>query len=126
MMALAMESHPSVLVVDDSATDQQLMHRLLERLGCDCTVVEDGKGAIEAAASGDYDFVFMDLELPNVDGFEATRRIHDRMGPDSPFIVALTAHDTDADRARCADAGIDYFLAKPIRLPVLRGLLRDN
>lgn len=75
--------------------------------------------------AGDYDFVVMDLEMPQMDGFAATQWIHRTMGPKSPFIVALSGHRSDADQRKCAEAGIDYFLSKPVRFAALQRLLNS-
>jgi len=112
-----------VLIVEDSPTDLMLMQRLLDRLGCKADVAADGQRGIEAACTGDYDFIFMDLEMPKVDGWEATRWIHRTIGPASPFIAAVTSHHSDQDNRKCADAGIDYVLPKPVTLASLTAMI---
>lgn len=113
------------LIVEDSKSDRLLVKSMLERLGCACDVAADGEEGVAAAVSGDYDFIVMDLEMPQMDGLAATRWIHRTLGPSSPFIVALSGHRSDSDRRKAADAGIDYFLPKPVRLSALAKLLAD-
>lgn len=112
-----------VLVVDDSETDVLHMGLLLKRLGCSYHVVRDGETGVAEALSGSYDFILMDLEMPGVDGWDATRQIHRVAGPGSPFIAAVTAHNSDGDIRKCAAAGMDYVLVKPVSLAALRDML---
>ena len=113
----------AVLLVDDDPVARQLVQKMLARLGWRSAVADDGEAAVAEACRGQYDFVFMDLEMPACDGWQATRRIHAALGPNSPYIVALTSHARPADRRACADAGMDDFLVKPVRLTTLANLL---
>lgn len=117
--------HGSALVVEDSATDTLVLRRLLERMGCTVDTAADGRQGVVSALSGAYDFVFMDVMMPGMDGLQATRFIHDKMGPRSPFIVAVTALKTNRDRQRCMDAGMDYVITKPVEKAQLERLLQD-
>ncbi len=101
-----------VLAVDDSTLNQKLMRSLLEKAGLDVTIAADGQDALDAAVSGEYDLIFMDIQMPKIDGFEVTRRLRDQ-GVSTP-IIALTAHALPEDEDRCLDAGCDGYLAKPI------------
>lgn len=114
---------PSVLLVEDDPVERQLVQRMLARLGWKSDVARDGNEAVDTACKTPYDFVFMDIEMPACNGWEATRRIHAALGPKSPYIVALTSHARPADRRECADAGMDDFLVKPVRLTTLAALL---
>ena len=95
--------------------------RGLEPLDCEVLAVTDGHAALEAVSSFEPDLVFMDVQMPEVDGLSAARRIRSLPEPFSSVpIVALTANSAHGDRARCSDAGMDAFLAKPISVPELR------
>ena len=88
-------------------------------------IANDGLKAVEAFARGGIDLVFMDCQMPNVDGFEATRRIRSTQARHVP-IVALTAGVMVEDRARCLNAGMDAFLVKPVRLEDLERTLAEQ
>lgn len=109
-----------VLVAEDVITNQMVIEGLLEELGHQVSIVEDGRAALQALAVGDYDVVLMDGRMPVMDGLTATR--HFRTGvfedlvfkaPDTP-VIALTANATELDRDRFLEAGVDRFLTKPI------------
>jgi CheY-like chemotaxis protein len=103
-----------VLVVDDVEANRRLAQALLARLGHEADAVDTGHAAVEGACTGRYDAVLMDIQMPDIDGMEATRRIRSRMGAAAPRIVAMTAHSLSGDRERCLAAGMDGYLAKPI------------
>jgi signal transduction histidine kinase/CheY-like chemotaxis protein/HPt (histidine-containing phosphotransfer) domain-containing protein len=106
-----------VLVAEDVETNRVLMKLLLERRGHRVTVVHDGSEAVQALAAEPYDVVLLDVQMPGMDGLEATRIIRDPGSPvlrhDVP-IIAVTAHALSDDRARCLAAGMDDYLAKPV------------
>jgi CheY-like chemotaxis protein/HPt (histidine-containing phosphotransfer) domain-containing protein len=107
--------HPmSILVAEDNPTNQLLLVKLLERLGYAPAVVDDGAAAVAAVEQRPVDVVLMDVQMPEVDGLEATRRIRRNGGP-QPWIVAVTANTTIDDRRACETAGMDGYLGKPIR-----------
>jgi len=116
-----------VLMADDAPANRLVNERLLARLGVEVRAVEDGAQAVEAALGGwAPDLVLMDLQMPGMDGLEATRRVREdeaRAGRRRVPIVALTAAAFDADRQRCLDAGMDGYLSKPILLAALRAEL---
>jgi two-component system, sensor histidine kinase and response regulator len=95
---------------------------LLAKLGCDAVLVPDGAAAVRTLQGGRYDLVLMDCQMPEMDGFEATRRIRGLEQTHTP-IVALTAGALDGDRERCLASGMDDFLAKPLRLEDLERVL---
>jgi CheY-like chemotaxis protein/HPt (histidine-containing phosphotransfer) domain-containing protein len=89
---------------------------MLERLGHRADVVANGVEAVRAVTAAPYDLVLMDVQMPDMDGLEATRRIRAQVAPDrQPRIVALTANAMSEDRDRCLDAGMDDYRAKPVR-----------
>ena len=106
----------SVLLVEDNRVNQLVMARLLEKRGCSVRIASNGLEALEMHADQRYDLIFMDCQMPELDGYAATRRIREREadGPRTP-IVALTAHAMKGDRERCLDAGMDDYLTKPVR-----------
>jgi two-component system, sensor histidine kinase and response regulator len=106
-----------VLVAEDNAVNQRVARRFLERLGCEVHVVDDGAQAVEALMRTTHDFVLMDMQMPIMDGLEASRRIRAReqAGQRIP-IVALTADAMVGTFERCLEAGMDDYLTKPIDL----------
>ena len=106
-----------VLLAEDSPVNQRITSLMLRRLGCTVETVSDGRAALDAALRQRYDLVIMDVEMPEMDGLEATRRIRDHereRGLAPQVIVAMTAAAMAWDRQRCLDAGMDDYLAKPI------------
>ena len=120
--------HPlRILVVEDNAVNQRVAMRLLERFGYRPDVAANGAEAVEAVLRQPYDLVFMDVQMPVMDGLEATRQIR-RLHPDGtgPRIVAMTADAMSDDRERCLDAGMDDFIAKPVRAEALLAVLQHE
>jgi CheY-like chemotaxis protein len=109
-----------VLVVDDNAVNRTLARALLSKLGVEADLVATGREAVVAAHMGEYQVIFMDMQMPELDGLEATRVIRGLELSRQPYIVALTANAFEADRELCLAAGMDDFLAKPFRLDDLR------
>jgi GAF domain-containing protein/DNA-binding response OmpR family regulator len=104
-----------ILLAEDNAVNQKLALRLLQRMGLRADVAADGLAAIEALESADYDLVLMDVQMPRLDGLEATRRIRDRWPNRRLRIVGLTANAMAGDREDCLAAGMDDYVSKPIR-----------
>lgn len=103
-----------VLVVEDNAVNQYVMKAMLSSLGCDVIIAENGRSAIEVFGAGDFELIFMDIQMPEMDGVETTRRIRAMAGGDAVPIVALTANALASDRDRCMKAGMNSFLLKPV------------
>ena len=101
-----------VLVVEDSEDNRLLVKLLLLRKGMVVDFAENGRLALDAAPRGNYDFVLMDMQMPVMDGYAATRELR-ALGYAQP-ILALTAHAMKEDRGRCLAAGCDDYLTKPI------------
>ena len=116
--------HPSrtrVLIVEDNVVNQKLIGRMLGRLGLDAMVVSGGEACLEACAATVYDLILMDIQMPGMDGYEATRKL--RESRNSAWIVALTAHVMQEDRQHCFAVGMNDFLAKPVRFDALKAAL---
>ncbi|HEY7639888.1 MAG TPA: response regulator [Steroidobacteraceae bacterium] len=114
-----------VLLVEDNAINQRVARRFLERLGCEVQVVGDGRQAIEAFERNRYRFILMDMQMPVMDGLEATRRIRELEtgGTRRTPIVALTANAMMGTLERCLEAGMDDYLTKPLDISRLQDVL---
>ncbi|MFA9477518.1 response regulator [Phycisphaerales bacterium AB-hyl4] len=110
-----------VLLAEDGQVNQTVIVRLLEHRGHRATVANNGHEALAKLSQEAFDLVLMDVQMPGMDGFEATRHIRDREQADGGHvpIVAMTAHAMKGDRERCLAAGMDDYLAKPIRAGLL-------
>jgi two-component system, sensor histidine kinase and response regulator len=119
--ALARRNPLRVLLVEDNAVNQLVALRLLERYGHVVRVAVNGKKALEALETDSYDVVLMDVQMPEMNGWQATQAIRDKertTGEHIP-IIAMTAHVMKGDEERCLAAGMDSYLTKPIRVPEL-------
>ena len=113
-----------ILVVEDSVINQKLAVGMLRKFGYSSDVASDGAAGGRAGADHHYDLVFMDLQMPVMDGLEATRRIGATLPPNArPRIVAMTANALPGDRERCIDAGMDDYIAKPILPTAVQALI---
>jgi CheY-like chemotaxis protein/HPt (histidine-containing phosphotransfer) domain-containing protein len=113
-----------VLLVEDNAINQRVARRFLERLGCEVQVVGDGKQAVDAFQRNSYGFILMDMQMPVMDGIEATRLIREiEGGTRHTPIVALTANAMMGTLERCLGAGMDDYLTKPLDISRLQDVL---
>ncbi len=115
-----------VLLAEDNKVNQTVATRMLAKLGLEPTVANNGQEAMREVQANDFDLVLMDLQMPTMDGLEATQLIRELPGIQQPKIIALTANATAEDRARCIEAGMDDFLPKPIRLEDLKSAIGAN
>jgi two-component system, sensor histidine kinase and response regulator len=116
-----------VLLAEDNPVNQRLAVRLLEKRGHRVTVAGNGREALEALERESFDLVFMDVQMPEMDGMEATAAIRDKekgTGQHQP-IIALTAHAMTGDREKCLAGGMDGYLTKPIRSQQLEQVLEQ-
>ena len=116
----------NVLLVEDNPVNQEVGRTMMEAFGCRVDVASNGSEVLDRMESTRYDIVFMDCEMPVMDGLEATRLIRQRekqQRKPMAAIVALTAHGADEDRSRCLEAGMDDYLGKPFRMLDLSRLM---
>jgi CheY-like chemotaxis protein len=122
---LADEIPLEILLVEDNTVNQKVATRLLERLGYRIDTVGNGLEALVALSARHYHLILMDVQMPEMDGFEATRSIRTRLPADrQPKIIALTANALKGDRKRCLDAGMNDYISKPIKLDEIRDAIR--
>lgn len=110
-----------VLLVEDNEMNRDMLSRRLIRKGHEVAMAVDGRQGVDMARSGDYDIVLMDMSLPEIDGWEATRRLKQAAETQALPIIALTAHAMAGDRDKALEAGCDDYDTKPIDLPRLLG-----
>jgi GAF domain-containing protein/CheY-like chemotaxis protein len=115
------EAHPlRILLAEDNLVNQKLALRLLEQMGYRADLASNGVEAVASIARQTYDVILMDVQMPEMDGLEASRRITRDQPPDQrPRIIAMTANAMQGDREMCLAAGMDDYIAKPIRVPKL-------
>lgn len=122
----AVEALPilNILLVEDNVINQQVAAGFLRHLGQHVLIVNDGFEAIAAIEQHRFDLVLMDMQMPNLDGIEATRRIRVMPGVSTDLaIIAMTANASDDDRLRCREAGMNAFQSKPVTMPQLRKIV---
>ena len=113
-----------VLVVEDNIMNQKVAGEILNRFGCQVEIRGDGRAALDHLEIHDYDLIFMDVHMPVMDGFEATRRIRAKEPPGTHIpIVAMTALAMPEDRDKCLAAGMDDYITKPVRTAMIRQTL---
>lgn len=119
----------NILLVEDDLINQQILRSVLEKLGHKVTIVHNGRQALQALVDHVYDFVFMDIQMPEMDGLEATRHIRNDIRyqavADIP-IIALTAFAMTGDKEKCLKAGMNDYLSKPIDVTALEQIIHHN
>ncbi len=117
----------SILLAEDNAVNQRLAQRMIEKMGHSVMVVDNGRKAVEAALHQTFDVILMDLQMPEMDGFEATACIREAQTAAHRYtpIVAVTAHAMAGDREQCLRAGMDHYIAKPIDFKALQNLVNQ-
>ncbi len=114
-----------ILLAEDNVVNQKVIIRLLDRIGYRADAVANGLEVISALSRSQYDIVLMDVQMPEMDGYEATRKVRETIPSDcQPYIVAITANATDQDRQECLDAGMDAYLSKPVRVEQLAEVIQ--
>ena len=128
---------PEILVVDDNTINQKISLRFLSKLNCKVTLKSNGQEALEEMKMKKYDLVFMDCQMPVMDGFESTKQIRlweESLGINSPesvskhrnIIVALTGNAYEEDKQRCFNSGMDDYLCKPVTQALLLEKLKKH
>lgn len=106
------------LVVDDYAINQELTCEMMEMMGCNVDVAEDGMVALEKYNENPYDVIMMDVQMPELDGYEVTKKIREieaKSGKKRTAIIAITANAMQGDAEKCLSAGMDDYISKPLR-----------
>ncbi|ETT62675.1 MULTISPECIES: response regulator [Paenibacillus] len=124
-LLLNQESRSRILVVDDHPINQRLMVSMLDKLGYEADMAEDGKQAVQMALKQPYDFIFMDLQMPVMDGLEATAQIRREGGPaaEKTIIIAMTANVMDGIQNRCKASGMDDYISKPLKMSSIKQII---
>ena len=111
-----------ILIAEDNAVNQKLTERVLHKLGYKPEMADNGQEALNATIQKSVDLILMDVQMPEMDGLEATRQIR-RRGGDQPVIIAMTANAMQGDREECMQAGMDDYISKPVKIEILVSLL---
>lgn len=115
----------AILIAEDNPVNQKVARLMLHKLGCEADIVTNGVEALEALAQKQYDLIFMDIQMPEMDGLEATRQIRSSLDRErQPWIIAMTANVLESDRRASFDAGMNDFVAKPVQVEDLENALR--
>jgi CheY-like chemotaxis protein len=115
-----------LLLAEDNLINQDVALRMLRKLGIEADVAANGREVLQAIAHRRYDIILMDVQMPEMDGFEAARKIRERFGDCGPHIIAVTAHALEGDRKRCIEAGMDDYISKPMRMAELHSALEKH
>jgi two-component system sensor histidine kinase/response regulator len=114
-----------VLLVEDYFINQEVTVDMLEMLDCQADVAEDGHTAVKMATENKYDLIIMDLQIPGIDGLEATKQIRAvEKGVNPAIIIALTASAMQGDMEKCLSSGMDDYMSKPMEFNTLEGKIR--
>ncbi|GEM_PF-1698861 len=114
-----------ILLAEDNAVNQKLAALTLEKMGYQCDIAANGLEVLQALDRQDYDLIFMDIQMPEMDGIEATHKVIEKYGGDKrPTIIAMTANAMEGDREKFLEAGMDDYVTKPINLRIIQNMLR--
>ena len=111
-----------ILLAEDNIVNQKVLRQMLQKLGYVADVAANGIEVLRMLELQPYDLVLMDMQMPEMDGFEATKEIRKRW-PNGPMIIALTAYALEGDRERCLESGVDDYISKPVKMEGLRTVL---
>jgi CheY-like chemotaxis protein len=117
---LAIKYPFEILVAEDNIINQKMIRNVLLLLGYSADLVANGLEVIEAVKRKHYELIFMDIQMPEMDGYEATRIIVDHMKSEKPIIIAMTANAMGSDKAKCLATGMDDYITKPLKVEDLR------
>lgn len=119
----------SILLVEDNMLNQKLMYFNLTKMGFNLKMVNNGQEAVDAYKNGKYEFIMMDLMMPIMDGYQATKAIRniEKETGNKSYIIGLTSNVYDSDKDKCLDAGMDEYMPKPFDIDVfIDTLKREN
>jgi signal transduction histidine kinase/CheY-like chemotaxis protein/ligand-binding sensor domain-containing protein len=122
----ASDNPSTILVAEDNLINQKLIMRILEKLGFEAKLVNNGQEVLDELDKKMYDIILMDIQMPELDGLETTRRIRKMDNIDQPYIVAMTANAMPEDRDECYAAGMDNYVSKPVKLELLVSVLHEG
>ena len=117
-----MDHHLRILLAEDNVVNQKVALKMLKKIGYRADLAANGLEVLQALESLPYDVVLMDVQMPEMDGLEATRRIRQQW-PAGPKIIAVTACALEGDRERCLDAGMNDYISKPVSMQELESAL---
>lgn len=121
------EKYPlSILVAEDTPINQKLILMILHRLGYQPEFVNNGLEALERVSEKKFDLILMDIQMPEMDGLQASREIRNQQHQNTPLIIAMTAGVLEEDRQRCAAAGMDGYIAKPLEIDKVKEILKKS
>lgn len=115
-----------ILLAEDNVVNQKVALRMLERLGYRADAVANGLEVLQALDRMPYEVVLMDVQMPDMDGLEATKKIRALPPKRQPYIIAMTAHAMKGDREECLQAGMNDYVSKPVRIEELQGALERS
>ncbi|MCZ8520750.1 MULTISPECIES: response regulator [Paenibacillus] len=121
--APAASSSMRILVAEDNKINQLVLTKMLGKQGHRVELAENGEEAVELALGHTYDLIFMDVQMPVMNGFDASRIIRERLGDACPVLIAVTANALPGDRERCLEAGMDEYISKPITTRMIADML---
>ena len=113
-----------ILLAEDNAVNQKLATLTLKKMGYGTDVAGNGLEVLTALARQDYDLIFMDIQMPEMDGSEATKAVIEQYGDKRPVIIAMTANAMEGDREKFMEAGMDDYVTKPINLKIIQNVLK--
>jgi CheY-like chemotaxis protein len=115
-----------ILLAEDNSVNQMVMLKMLNKLGYHADVAANGIDVLRSLELQPYDLILMDVQMPEMDGFEAARAIRKlRTSADQPKIIAITAYALKGDREKCLDAGMDDYISKPVKMKELKAVLES-
>ena len=118
------KSNLVILLAEDNQVNQKVAMSMLKHLNYKADVAGNGLGVLSSLEKKDYDLILMDIQMPDMDGLEATRNIREQKTKKQPYIIAMTAYALDGDREEFLKAGMDDYLSKPIRMEELKLALK--
>jgi CheY-like chemotaxis protein len=116
-------SNLRILLAEDNTTNQKIALMYLKKLGCQADVAKNGIEVLEKLTEEVYDLIFMDIQMPEMDGIEATCQVRQMSLDPQPYIIAMTASDEDSDKMACEAAGMNDYITKPLKIDALKQIL---